>query len=87
MLDVLPDRRLRESVKAHPLPFAVGRNRPELLLTKDRDDPVHVEPTGGEHTLVLNGYDLYHERYAMCHKRISHTHYYIGHAALATLKV
>ena len=76
-LHVLPNRRLREGVQAHPPALAIGRYRPELFLTKDRDDPVHVEPLPGEDPRILNAYDRYPKRYVLCHKRLSHTHHYI----------
>ena len=45
-LYVLPNRRFREGVEADSLPFAVGRNRLELFVAKDRGDPVHANPVG-----------------------------------------
>jgi len=40
--NVFPNARLRQGVEADPFPLAVGRDRLELFVVQDRDNPVHA---------------------------------------------
>ena len=50
-LGIFTDCRLCECIEANPLPLAIRRNRLELTIPEDRDNPVHgiqlrLEATG-----------------------------------------
>src|SRR5712692_1062613 len=51
-LHVLPDRGLRKGVQADSFPLAIGPNRGELLLAKNRHDPAQRKPRSGRDILM-----------------------------------
>jgi len=42
---MLPYRRFRKRVEADPLALAIDRDRLELFVAEDRDDPVQENPS------------------------------------------
>ena len=74
--NVFPNARLRQGVEADPFPFAVGRDRLELLVVQDRDNSVHAiwcdNRTAGYLTIMAYASVRYSH-----HKHLSHTHCHI----------